>query len=107
MDNEELRDRIEIADLLTTYARAVDQQDWSLYRQVFTASAHIDYTSAGGVAGDVDTVAAWLEETLAGFAMTQHLISNLRPVPIIKFFKKIDIHHGNAIGAAQFQQSLV
>ncbi len=79
MDTPEttVADRIEIADLLTRYARAVDTRDWELYRQVFTPSAHIDYTSAGGVAGDLETVAAWLEQTLAGFDMTQHLISNL------------------------------
>ena len=76
-NDEELRDRVEIADLLTTYARAVDTRDWALYKQVFTPSARIDYTSAGGIAGDLDTVAAWLDETLAGFTMTQHLISNV------------------------------
>ncbi len=76
-DAATVADRIEIADLLTRYARAVDTRDWTLYRQVFTPSAHIDYRSAGGIAGDVETVAAWLEQTLAGFDMTQHLISNL------------------------------
>ncbi len=77
IDTAGIADRIEIADLLTRYARAVDTRDWDLYREVFTPSAHIDYTSAGGVVGDVETVATWLEETLAAFEMTQHLISNL------------------------------
>ncbi len=77
MDIRELSDRAEINDLLTRYARAVDRKDWDLYRTVFTADGHVDYTSAGGIAGDVDTQAKWLEEALAQFPTTQHLISNV------------------------------
>ena len=76
VDVEELADRVAISDLLTTYADALDRRDWTQYRSVFTADAHIDYRSAGGKAGDVDTVARWLEEVLGGFEMTQHLIAN-------------------------------
>ncbi|HEX7094381.1 MAG TPA: nuclear transport factor 2 family protein [Acidimicrobiales bacterium] len=77
MDLQTLADRIEINDLLTRYAHAVDSKDWALYRTVFTPDAHIDYESAGGVKGDLDTVVAWLEQTMAGFPMTQHLVSNI------------------------------
>ena len=51
-----LADRLEIGDLLTRYATAVDRRDWDLYRSVFTTDAEIDYTSAGGIAGTVDEV---------------------------------------------------
>ena len=61
MDLQTLADRIEINDLLTRYAHAVDTKDWALYRTVFTADAHIDYESAGGIKGDLETVADWLE----------------------------------------------
>jgi hypothetical protein len=44
---------------------------------VFTPDAHIDYESAGGIKGDLETVANWLETTMAGFPMTQHLIANI------------------------------
>jgi 3-phenylpropionate/cinnamic acid dioxygenase small subunit len=77
VDLQMLTDRIEINDLLTRYAHAVDSKDWALYRTVFTPDAVIDYESAGGIKGDLETVANWLESTLAGFPMTQHLVSNI------------------------------
>jgi 3-phenylpropionate/cinnamic acid dioxygenase small subunit len=77
MDLQTLADRLEINDLLTNYATAVDTKDWTLYRSVFTADAFIDYESAGGVKGSLDEVTAWMETTMAGFPMTQHLIANV------------------------------
>lgn len=68
---------MEITDLLTRYAKAVDRKDWTLYRSVFTADASLDYTSAGGIAGDVDTQARWLEEAMAQFPRTQHMVTNI------------------------------
>lgn len=77
MTPRELADRLEINDLLTRYAKAVDRKDWDLYRDVFTAEATIDYTSAGGIVGDVAAQAAWLAEALAQFPKTQHLVANV------------------------------
>jgi 3-phenylpropionate/cinnamic acid dioxygenase small subunit len=77
MDLQTLADRIEINDLLTRYATAVDTKDWALYRTVFTPDAFIDYESAGGVKGTFDEVLAWMETTMAGFPMTQHLVANV------------------------------
>jgi len=77
MDLQTLGDRLEINDLLTRYAHSVDSKDWALYRSVFTDDAFIDYESAGGIKGDREEVANWLEKTMAGFPMTQHLISNI------------------------------
>jgi 3-phenylpropionate/cinnamic acid dioxygenase small subunit len=77
MDLQTLADRIEISDLLTRYAHAVDTKDWALYRTVFTPDAQIDYVSAGGIKGDLETVTNWLEESLANFPVTQHLIANI------------------------------
>ena len=71
-----LLDRLAIADFLTTYARAVDTKDWDLYRTLFTADAHIDYTAAGGIEGSVDEVVSWLATTMEMFSATQHLVSN-------------------------------
>jgi len=76
VDQQYLLDRLSITDFLTTYAHAVDTKDWALYRSLFTPDAHIDYTSAGGIEGSVDEVAAWLETTMAMFSATQHLVSN-------------------------------
>ena len=77
MDLRTLIDRAEITDLLTRYARAVDRQDWELFRSVFTPDARIDYTQVGGVAGDLDTVVGFLQEALAVFEAVQHLVSNI------------------------------
>jgi 3-phenylpropionate/cinnamic acid dioxygenase small subunit len=78
MDLQTLADRLEINDLLTTYATSVDDKDWTAYRNVFTPDAFIDYESAGGVKGSVDEVVAWMQETMAGFPMTQHLVANVK-----------------------------
>ena len=77
MDIQEISDRLEIDAFLTTYAKAVDTKDWALWRSIFTEDAHIDYISAGGEAGDRETIATWLETSLSMFQMTQHLISNI------------------------------
>lgn len=73
---EEIADRLEIDDLLTRYATAVDRKDWDLYASCFTPDATIDYTSAGGVKGRLPEVVRWLSETLARFPVTQHLVTN-------------------------------
>ena len=73
---QELSDRLQINDLLTRYTVAIDQKDWSLLDTCFTKDAHLDYTSAGGVAGDYPTVRKWLEAALALFPMTLHYVTN-------------------------------
>lgn len=77
MELQEISDRLEVEDLLTRYAHAVDRRDWDLYRSVFTSDARIDYTSAGGIAGTVDEIVAWLDEVLGAFTSTQHLVANI------------------------------
>ncbi len=77
MDQQALADRIAVEDLLTRYAKAVDRRDWEQYRSIFTADAEIDYTSAGGIAGTIDEIVAFLSTSLEMFEMTQHLVSNI------------------------------
>jgi hypothetical protein len=74
LDARQLSDRIEIADLLTTYTRAVDTGEWDLLDTVFTPDARIDYTATGGIAGLFPEVKPWLAEVLPMFARRQHLI---------------------------------
>jgi hypothetical protein len=76
MSTRELSDRLRIHDLLVRYTVAIDTKDWALLDTCFTPDAHLDYTSAGGVAGDYPKVRAWLEKALAPFAVTVHAISN-------------------------------
>jgi len=75
---EELQDRFEIDELLTRYAQAIDDKTFDLLDTVFTADAHIDYISAGGVAGSYPEIKAWLSEILPMFPAYQHLVGNRR-----------------------------
>ena len=76
MTVQEIADRLEIDDLLTRYATAVDTKDWDLYANCFTPDAFIDYTAAGGIKGTLPEVRRWLAEVLPAFPMTQHIVTN-------------------------------
>ncbi|ARP73923.1 nuclear transport factor 2 family protein [Streptomyces pluripotens] len=69
-------DRLAVDELVTEYAVAVDDGDWTTYRRLFTADGRADYRSAGGIEGDADQVAGWLAGNLTLFAVRQHLIVN-------------------------------
>ncbi|MFI9823485.1 nuclear transport factor 2 family protein [Streptomyces sp. NPDC052013] len=73
-----VRDRLAVDELVTEYAVAVDDGDWTAFRALFAVDGRADYRSAGGVAGDVATVAAWLAESLGRLPLRQHLIVNRR-----------------------------
>jgi hypothetical protein len=74
LDVRQLSDRIEIADLLTSYTRAVDRGEWDLLDAVFTPDARIDYTATGGIQGAFPEVKAWLAEVLPMFVRRQHVL---------------------------------
>ncbi len=76
MTLQTIADRIEIDDLLTRYATALDAKDWELFATCFTPDAFIDYTGAGGIKGTFAEVRDWLAQVMAGFPMTQHLVTN-------------------------------
>ncbi len=76
-DSARLADELAIRALLNRYARAVDSKDWDLYRGVFTDDAHIDYSSAGAVAGSRDEVASWLAAGFDAIPWTMHYITNV------------------------------
>ncbi|AZS88561.1 nuclear transport factor 2 family protein [Streptomyces griseoviridis] len=71
-------DRLAVDEWVTEYAAAVDDGDWTAYRELFAPGGRADYRSAGGVEGDAGTVADWLAENLRLFSMRQHLIVNRR-----------------------------
>jgi ketosteroid isomerase-like protein len=79
-DLQRIGDELAITALLNAYARAVDTRDWALYRSVFTDDAHIDYSSAGAIAGGRDEVADWLSAGLAAIGMSMHYITNIEPI---------------------------
>ncbi|MEV8529687.1 MULTISPECIES: nuclear transport factor 2 family protein [unclassified Streptomyces] len=69
-------DRLAIDELITGYAAAVDDGDWTAYRALFAADGRADYRASGGIAGSADEVAQWLAETMRLFPVRQHLITN-------------------------------
>ena len=75
MDLPQIADRIEIADLLTRYTRALDTGEWDRLDDVFLPDARIDYTATGGIAGVYPDVKAWLAKTLPMFSRRQHVIA--------------------------------
>jgi hypothetical protein len=77
VDLQALQDRLEIYELLARYARGVDDNDWDLYRSVFTDDAVIDYSAAGLAAGPRDEVAAELEKRFAAIPWAQHIVTNI------------------------------
>jgi 3-phenylpropionate/cinnamic acid dioxygenase small subunit len=78
MDSRQVGDQLEIATLLTRYARAVDSKDWELYRSVFTDDAFIDYSESGVIAGSLDEVTDFFRGDFSALvSMSMHYISNI------------------------------
>jgi 3-phenylpropionate/cinnamic acid dioxygenase small subunit len=77
MEPQRVSDELEIASLLTRYARAVDSRDWDLYRSVFTDDATIDYSAIGVTVTARDEVAAALAEFVSGQSMSMHYVMNV------------------------------
>ena len=67
MDLQEISDRMEIADVLTRYTRAIDTGDWDTLDTVFTPDAAIDYSESGGIVGTFPEIKPWLAEMLPMF----------------------------------------
>ncbi len=67
MDLQEISDRLEIADVLTRYTRAIDTGDWDKLDTVFTPDAEIDYSESGGIVASFPEVKPWLAEMLPMF----------------------------------------
>jgi 3-phenylpropionate/cinnamic acid dioxygenase small subunit len=78
VDLATVMDRLSIDELVTSYAVAVDDADWSAYRALFAREGRADYRSSGGIEGPADEVADWLAQTLRLFPVRQHLIVNRR-----------------------------
>ena len=74
---QRISDELEITALLNRYAHAVESKDWDLYRSVFTDDAHIDYSSAGAIAGPREQVVEWLAQGFAAIPMSMHYITNI------------------------------
>lgn len=71
-------DRLDIDELITGYAVAVDDGRWDDYRALFAPDGRADYRTAGGMEGPAAEVADWLAEMMRLFPVRQHFIVNRR-----------------------------
>lgn len=72
-----LSDRLELQQLVTDYAYAIDEREFERLDRVFTADAYIDYRAMGGIDGPYPRVKAWLPQALKPFPGYLHFIGNL------------------------------
>lgn len=77
LTQQAISDRLELQQLLTDYATAIDERDFDALDQVFTPDAYIDYQPLGGIAGTVPEIKEWLRANLAPFPAYYHLVSNI------------------------------
>jgi len=106
----QLSARMEIEDLITEYADAIDTNEFDRLDQVFTADAWIDYSAMGGAVGHYPSVKAFLQQSMPYFKATQHLIANYRIQLIgedralgkIMCFNPMQLHLGDATSEVFF-----
>jgi 3-phenylpropionate/cinnamic acid dioxygenase small subunit len=96
-DLQALADRLDIEDVLTRYAWALDSKQFDELDRVFTPDAHVDYTSSGGEAGAYPAVKAWLAKVLPHFPAYQHLVTN----------KQITVDGDHATSRSEFYNPMV
>jgi ketosteroid isomerase-like protein len=73
---EDVLDRLQIDDLLTRYATAIDRGDWATMVTLFTDDAVWDLSRCGGIKGTPAEVAAWVGERVVDWPANQHFIVN-------------------------------
>ena len=74
---QEISDRLEIQQLITDYANAIDSRNFDALDRVFTADAYIDYRALGGIDGRFPAIKEWLGEVLPNFPRYTHLVGNI------------------------------
>ena len=87
-----IADRLDIEEVLTRYAWAIDTKQFDGLDDVFTPDAFVDYTSAGGIKGSYPEIKQWLATVLPHFPAYQHLVTN----------KHIEIEGDRATSRAEF-----
>lgn len=73
---DRLDDRAAIADAMYRYARATDWLDTEQHRTVFVEDCVFASPHSGDILG-IDAVVDWMNNVLARFDATQHLIGNI------------------------------
>lgn len=73
---QQISDRLEVQQLFTDYATAIDRKNFDALDAVFTPDAYIDYRAMGGIDGTFPDVKAWLAQVLPNFPFYAHLVGN-------------------------------
>jgi SnoaL-like domain len=73
---QRLQDRAAITEQMYRYARATDWLETECHRDVFAAECVFASPHSGDIHG-VDSVVDWMNQVLAQFEATQHLIGNI------------------------------
>lgn len=73
---QQISDRLEIQQLFTDYATAIDTRQFDLLDAVFTPDAYIDYRAMGGIDGRYPEIKAWLAQVLPSFPAYFHMVGN-------------------------------
>lgn len=97
MDLQQLSDRLEINDLLTRYAQALETKEWALLATCFTEDAAVDYSASGGVKGTLQEATDFLSQTIPLFSSTFFKITNAQ----------VTIDGDDATGRTHFQTTMV
>jgi hypothetical protein len=84
-----LLDRLEVAELINRYGRAMDRRDWAALKKVFTEDAEADYSSvvartdrsqtttpSDAVLRGRDAIVAWLQAARSGGEPLMHFMTN-------------------------------
>lgn len=74
---QEISDKLEIQQLMTDYAEALDTLQIDKMDDVFTPDAYIDYRAMGGIDGKYPEVREWLKKSLKNFSNYYHMIGNV------------------------------
>lgn len=77
MTDQEVKDRLEILELLSRYSWALSDKDWDAWQAVFAAGATVDYSTAGGPVGSPAEAALAFAGMLSMFDVAMSQVSNV------------------------------
>ena len=72
--------RLDVTDVLTRYATAIDRRDWALLRSCFTEDLDADYGPIGTWRGP-DEITDWMRRAHEPCGHTLHRITNVTVTP--------------------------
>lgn len=73
---QEISDRMEIRDLLVSYAYKIDGHDFDGLRDICTPVAQFDYTQTGAIAGGLEDMIAYLKQAIPTFKRLMHMMGD-------------------------------